>query len=184
MLQKICKILMRIGGWTGENYKPPYKKCIIVGAPHTSAWDFVWAWIYYTSIGGKMSFLIKKEFFFWPLGFFIRRMGGIPIDRSKGANVIRQSVKLFEERESLQLAITPEGTRKRTKNWKAGFHAIARQAKVPVFLSSFDWGQKFMTPGDEFQISDDYREDIKRIKDYYREKGIRGKHPEQFTTEY
>ncbi len=184
MLQKICKILMRLGGWKGKDFKPPYKKCVIVGAPHTSAWDFVWGWIYYTSIGGKMNFLIKKEFFFWPVGFFVRKMGGIPIDRSKGANVIRQTVKLFEERDVLLLAITPEGTRKRTKKWKAGFHTIAKQANVPVFLSSFDWGRKYMTPGDQFELSDDYEQDIRRIKDYYREKGVRGKHPEQFTTEY
>ena len=183
-MKQICKLIFRLSGWKADGVVAPDKKCIIIGVPHTSAWDFIWAWVYYTSLGGKMNFLIKKEFFFWPLGYFIRKMGGIPIDRSKGANVIRQSINLFSEHENFQLAITPEGTRKRTKNWKAGFHTIAKNANVPVYLTSFDWGRKQMTIWGKFNLSDDYKEDIKRMKDFYREKGIKGKFPENFSTEH
>lgn len=124
--------------------------------------------------------LIKKEFFFWPVGFLLRKMGGIPTDRSKGANLIRQVIKQFNERDYMHLAITPEGTRKRTKNWKAGFHTIARNANVPVYVVSFDWGRKVVTLWGEFELTDNAAEDIKRLKAFYCEKGVKGKHPENF----
>lgn len=184
MIKRICKLLLKLYGWKSDNVPAPKGKCIMIGVPHTSSLDFIWSWIYYTSLGGKINFMIKKEFFFWPIGFFIRKMGGIPIDRAKGANVIRQSIQQFNERDNMQLAIAVEGTRKRTKRWKAGFHTIAQKANVPVYLSSFDWGRKQMTLWGKFDLTNDYKEDIKRMKDFYREKGIQGRNPELFTTEY
>lgn len=184
MMQGFCKILLKLMGWKSFGEKVKEKKCIIIGVPHTSAWDFVISWVFYKSIGGNANIIVKKEFFFWPIGFFVRKMGGIPINRARGANVIRQIVKLFNEREYMQLAITPEGTRKRSKNWKGGFHTIAKQANVPVYLSSFDWGRKELNIYGSFALTDDYKEDIKRIKDFYREKGVQGRFPAQFTTDY
>lgn len=183
-MKNFCKFLMRILGWKAHGTVVPENKCIIIGVPHTSAWDFVMSWIFYTSMGGKANVLVKKEFFFWPVGYFVRKMGGIPIDRSKGANVIRQTVHQFNEREYMHLAMTPEGTRKRVTNWKAGFYTIAKSANVPVYLGSFDWGRKQMSIWEKFELTDDYKEDIKRMKDFYREKGVRGKFPELFTTDY
>ena len=183
-MKRFCSFLLKIMGWKSYGTEVPEKKCIIIGVPHTSAWDFVLSWIFYTSLGGKASVLIKKEFFFWPIGYFVKKMGGIPIDRSKGANVIRQTVKLFEEREYMHLALTPEGTRERTTKWKAGFHTIAKNANVLVYLGGFDWGRKQMSIFEKFELTDDYKEDIKRMKDFYREKGVKGKFPEKFTTDY
>jgi 1-acyl-sn-glycerol-3-phosphate acyltransferase len=183
-MQQICKLLLKLLGWKsyGEAVQEP--KCIIIGVPHTSSWDFIISWIFYTSKGGKAKILIKKEFFFWPVGYFLRKMGGVPIDRSKGANVIRQTIQLFNENQHVHLAITPEGTRKRTKNWKAGFYTIAQNTGASVYLSSFDWGKKEITIWKKFELTNDHKEDIKRMKDFYREKGVQGKFPDQFTTEY
>lgn len=184
MLQQICKILLKLLGWTGDGFLIPDKKCILLGAPHTSSLDFVISYIYYTSIGGKMNIMIKKEFFFWPVGFFLRKMGGIPIDRSKGANVIRQTIQAFQENDEFRLALTPEGTRKRVDNWKAGFHIIARAADIPVYVGSFDWGERKVNIYHKFELTSNSKADIKRLKDFYREKGIKGKYPELFSTEY
>jgi 1-acyl-sn-glycerol-3-phosphate acyltransferase len=183
-MQKISAFLLRLLGWKINGFVVPEPKCIIIGVPHTSAWDFVISYLFYTSMGGRASVLVKKEFFFWPAGFFVRKMGGVPIDRSKGANVIRQTVHLFKTLGHLHLAMTPEGTRKRTKRWKAGFHTIAKMADVPVYLGSFDWGRKEMSIWEKFELTDDPQADIRRMKDFYREKGIQGKFPENFTTEY
>jgi 1-acyl-sn-glycerol-3-phosphate acyltransferase len=180
MTEQICKFLLKLAGWKPVGSVIPVRKCIISGAPHTSSWDFVISWLFYRSIGGKANVLIKKEFFFWPVGFLLRKMGGIPTDRSKGANLIRQVIKQFNERDYMHLAITPEGTRKRTKNWKAGFHTIARNANVPVYVVSFDWGRKVVTLWGEFELTDNAAEDIKRLKAFYCEKGVKGKHPENF----
>jgi len=184
MKKRICAFLLRLLGWKANGFVVPEKKCIIIGVPHTSAWDFIVSYLFYGSIGGKANILIKKEFFFWPIAYFMRKMGGLPIDRSKGSDVIRQIVQLFNERETMHLAIAPEGTRKRTSKWKGGFHTIAKSANIPVYLGSFDWGRKQVSIWGKFEISDNYHEDIKRMKDFYREKGISGKYPEQFTTDY
>jgi 1-acyl-sn-glycerol-3-phosphate acyltransferase len=110
-------------------------------------------------------------------------MGGVPIDRSKGANVIRQTIQLFNDRDYFPLALTQEGTRKKTTRWKAGFYIIATEAKVPVYLGSFDWGRKEITIGHKFELSDDSKKDIERMKAFYREKGVAGKFPDQFSAE-
>jgi len=184
-MKRIAKFLLRILGWTPVyEGMPNEKKCIIIGVPHTSAWDFVISWLYYASDGRTANVLVKKEFFFWPLGYFVRKMGGFPIDRSKGANVIRQTIQLMKENDYVHLALTPEGSRKLTKKWKAGFHIIARETGVPVYLGAFDWGRKEISIKDKFEITDDVNADIKRMKDYYRKRGVKGKYPEKFTTEY
>jgi 1-acyl-sn-glycerol-3-phosphate acyltransferase len=183
-LDKICVLILRWAGWRSAGVAVPEPKCIIVGAPHTSGWDFVMSWIFYRSLGGRANVLIKKEFFVWPLGYLLRMMGGIPVDRSKGTNVVRQVIKLFNERERMHLAITPEGTRRLTKRWKAGFHTMARTANIPVYMVSFNWGRKEMTLWGKFELTDDAKADINRMKDFYREKGVQGKHPENFSTEH
>ena len=184
MMQRFCKFLLKLLGWKSFGEAVKENKCILVGVPHTSGWDFIISWIYYTSLGGKANVLIKKEFFFWPLGLILRKMGGIPVNRTKGANVLRQTIHLFKKREFMHLAITPEGTRKRTKNWKAGFHTIPRSANIPFYPTTFDWGRKELRIWEQFDITDDAKADIKRLKDFIREKNVTGKHPERFTTEY
>ena len=183
-MKRISAFLLRLLGWKVEGSVAPEPKCIIIGVPHTSSWDFVISYLFYASLGGKASIMVKKEFFFWPADWFVRKMGGVPIDRSKGANVIRQAVHLFNTMDHLHLAMTPEGTRKRVVRWKAGFHSIAKLAGVPVYLGSFDWGRKVVTIGEKFEITEDAQADIRCMKDHYREKGIRGRFPENFTTEY
>ena len=182
-MKNICKFLLKIMGWRSVGSKVTDPKCILVGAPHTSGWDFLISWIFYTSLGGTASIVIKKEFFFWPVGWILKKMGGIPTDRSKGSNVVRQIINQFNERDHMHLAITPEGTRKRTKKWKAGFHTIARSVGIPVYLVSFDWGRKTVTIWGKMELTDDAKADIRTMKAFYREKGVQGKHPDQFTTE-
>jgi 1-acyl-sn-glycerol-3-phosphate acyltransferase len=110
-------------------------------------------------------------------------MGALPVDRTKGSNVIRQTIHLVENSEQVHLAIAPEGTRKRTTKWKAGFHIIAKETGIPVYLGYFDWGKKRVSAGERFEITDDAAADIRRMKDYYKEMGIVGKFKDEFTTD-
>lgn len=183
-MKEICRFLMKLLGWTVVGDAAPVPKCIIIGVPHTSAWDFVISYLFYASKGAVANILIKKEFFFWPLGFFVKKMGGLPIDRSKGANVIRQTIQLINDSDRIHLAMTPEGTRSLNKRWKAGFHFLAKETGIPVYLGYFDWGRKQVSVGELFELSDDAQADIKRMKDFYREKGVKGKFPDMFTTDY
>ena len=182
-MKTICQFLMKLWGWKAVNGVMPHDKAIIIGVPHTSAWDFLISFIYYTSVGGVANIVIKKEFFFWPLGYFLKKMGGIPIDRSKGVTVAKQIIAEMNSREVMHIGITPEGTRELTRRWKSGFHTIAKATGATVYLGFFDWGKKEVGWIDTLELTDDPREDIKRMKAYYREKGINGKHPELFSME-
>lgn len=163
---------------------PPIEgpKGIILGVPHTSAWDFVISWIYYTSVGGKASVMVKKEFFWGPLAPLMRSLGGVPVDRKRGATVAKQMIDAMNKAEKMHLAIAPEGTRQLTEKWKTGFHTIAKACDVPVYLGYFDWGRKQISRGERFELTDDAQADLKRIRQIYKEMGLKGKHPELFTT--
>jgi 1-acyl-sn-glycerol-3-phosphate acyltransferase len=157
-------------------------KCIIIGAPHTSLWDFIISILFYTKIGGKAYVLVKKEFFVWPVGRLLKHMGAIPVDRSKGASLAKQVVNAFHVCETMHLAIAPEGTRKPTAKWKGGFHTIAKAVHVPIYFAYFDWGKKEIGMAEEFIPSDDQQADLKRVRQWYKDKGVRGKYPQNFIT--
>ena len=94
-----AKRILHLMGWKGMDEAIPAPKCIILGAPHTSIWDFVISWLYYRSVGGNAKVMIKKGFFKWPLGPILRHLGGIPVDRSSGggAHLVRQMIAEFEK---------------------------------------------------------------------------------------
>jgi len=180
-MQSICRFLLKLLGWKAVNGVMPHKKAIIIGVPHTSAWDFIISYLYYTSVGGVANIVIKKEFFFWPVGFFLRKAGAIPIDRSKGASVVKQIIAEMNKREVMHLAITPEGTREKTNRWKAGFHTIAKSTGAVIYLGFFDFGRKQIGWIDTLELTDNPQDDIKRMKAYYRTRGLVGKHPDMST---
>ena len=169
-------------GWKSVGAPIPVPKGIVLGAPHTSVWDFIVSYIFYTSIGGKASVLIKEELFVWPIKGLLKRVGGIPVNRSKGTSIAKQVIDAFNTHETLHVAIAPEGTRKPTTHWKGGFYTIAKAAGVPVYLGYFDWGKKEVGLVEELVLSDDQQADIKRVRQWYKNKGVVGKYPKNFVT--
>ncbi|NLA15326.1 MAG: acyltransferase [Bacteroidales bacterium] len=179
--QNICAfILTRIMGWKMIGHVVQEPKCIILGAPHTSMWDFVVSYLYYTSLGGKANIIVKSDVFKWPLKSVLLWAGAIPVNRGKGASFTRHLIEAVRNQEQVHLAMTPEGTRKATKKWKAGFHTLARALDIPVYYGYFDWGKKEIGIDKQVLITDDAKEDMKRIKQWYIDKGVVGKHPERF----
>ena len=155
MWRKFCGFLLKIWGWTPVGGTAPDDKCILLGAPHTSIWDFVVSYLFYKSVGGDALCMVKEEFFKWPvLGWVIRKMGGIPVNRKNPSSIVLSVIHEMEKREKFHLAIAPEGTRKPVKRWKAGFHIIAKETGVPVYISYFDWGTKRVGIYQKFEISD------------------------------
>lgn len=181
-MKYIARLILKILGWKYEPNPAPVPKCIILGVPHTSGWDFIISYFYYQAIGGKAYVMVKKEFFKGPLAPIVRAMGGIPVDRGRGAGAVKQVIDKINNSETLHLAIAPEGTRKLTKNWKTGFHTIARACNIPVYMGYYDWGIKKIGVGTEIKLTDDAQADLKRIRQHYKDQGIKGKHPECFTT--
>ncbi len=183
-MQQIARFWLKVLGWKPMSPIMPHKKAIIIGVPHTSAWDFIISWLYYTSIGGVAHVVIKKEFFFWPLGYFLRKAGGIPVDRKKGGPIAKQIIDKMNSTDGVfHLAMTPEGTRKLTKRWKAGFHTIARATGAAVYLGYFDFGKKEIGWFRTLELTDDAQADIEQMKAFYRTTDIRGKFPHLTTFE-
>lgn len=179
MLQKLChRVLFSWMGWHENVTVERPAKCIICVAPHTSNWDFFIGKIYYTSIGLTSNFLMKKEWFFWPLGPLFRRMGGIPVCRSKHTSLTDQMAAAATEAASFSLAVTPEGTRSRVTHWKKGFYFIALKANLPILLYGIDYRRKTVECTRVLHPSGDVDKDMRIIMDYYR--GFSARHPGKF----
>lgn len=181
-LQKFCAFALKALGWTAVDPPVPEEKCVILGVPHTTIWDFVISLLYYTSVGGKAYCMIKKEFFFWPLGPVLRKLGGVPVDRSNGAQVVLSVVHEMNKAKTMHLALAPEGTRKKTARWKTGYHKIATAVGCPVYLGYFDWGTKRVGRGQKFELSGDAMADTEKIQQIYESMHLTGRHPENFIT--
>lgn len=179
-MRYLMKFFLWLTGWKVINGLVPVPKCIVLGVPHTSLWDFVVSWAFYKSLGGQPNILVNKKFFFWPVGYLLNYMGAIPLDISKGASSIKQILAEIKKRKILHLAIAPEGTRKPTANWKGGFHTIARLANIPVYCAVFDWGRKEIGVIEQIEMTKDMNADIRRIRQWYKNRGVIGKHPERF----
>ena len=180
-MRTICKFLLKLLGWTAMDGPVEEDKAIILGVPHTSAWDFLISYLFYTSVGGKAYIMIKKEIFLGPLTPMLKALGGVPVDRKKGAAITLQVIHAMNSAKKMHLAIAPEGTRKATTRWKTGFHTIARACNVPVYLGYFDWKTKRVGRGVRFELTDDAREDLKRIREHYAAMDMEGRHKGMYT---
>ena len=180
MFRQICHtLLFRWGGWKEEVDQPRPAKCIICIAPHTSNWDFLIGKSYYTALGLTSNFLMKKEWFFWPLGPIFKAMGGIPVWRSKHSSITDILAEQAKERETFKLCITPEGTRSLNPEWKKGFYFIAVKARIPILLYGCDYERKLIECTHSFIPSGDLEKEMREIKLYF--KDYKGKHPELFS---
>jgi 1-acyl-sn-glycerol-3-phosphate acyltransferase len=133
---------------------------------------------FYKAIGGKPHVLMKKEWFFFPLKYFLTSLGAVPVDRKKKTSISAQMVEIFDSRNHFQLAIAPEGTRKRNAQWKTGFYYIALNAYVPITLAYIDYSKKEVGVKKIFYPTGNVISDIEEIKNYYKE--VQAKYPKKF----
>ena len=174
--------LLKWTGWKVDISAPWKDKCVICVAPHTSNWDFILGLLAYRSLGRRANFLMKKFWFFFPLKYLLKALGGIPVYRSdKGSGLTDQIIHDFKSNSYLNLAITPEGTRKATDKWRTGFLRIAIEADVPVMLGVIDYSSKTIIIREEFKPSSDINEDMAFITKYYSGFIDAAKYPEKFT---
>ncbi|MDR3195084.1 MAG: 1-acyl-sn-glycerol-3-phosphate acyltransferase [Tannerella sp.] len=178
MRKKISRWLLARLGWTMGSSGNDMPKCVVCLAPHTSNFDFLVGQLFGVAIGRRTSFLIKKEWFFPPLGLLFRTMGGIPVNRGKHMSRTEQLAGEFRRRKSFWLVITPEGTRRKVDEWKRGFYYIALKAQVPIQMAYIDYGRKELGIGTTFYPTGNADADIQTIRSYYR--GMRGRHRERF----
>ncbi len=177
-MQKISQLIYRIIGWKAIYTVVEPAKSIICVAPHTSNWDFVIGKFFYWSLNKESNFMMKKSWFFFPLGLLLYGMGGVAIDRSKKTSVTDQIAAEFDRHDQFHVAITPEGTRKLVKKWKMGFYHIAVKANVPIQLGYIDYAKKEMGITQLFYPTGDEKADMEKIYSFY--KDVTARHPQNF----
>jgi 1-acyl-sn-glycerol-3-phosphate acyltransferase len=170
LLRYLSKLYLHIGGWQVVGQLPDIPKFVVVGAPHTSNWDFVMFLALAFILKGDLRYMGKKEIFRWPVAGFFRWCGGVPVDRSKHHGLVDQTVQAIKEAEGFQLVITPEGTRSKVGKWKRGFYYIAQKADIPVVAGYVDSCTKTCGIGPTFTLTDDMDADIKCIQAFFKDK--------------
>ena len=172
MMKTISKWILSAMGWRLGKIEPEVKKCVLCVAPHTSNWDLIIGELFYTSLGRRAGFLIKKEWFFFPFNLLFKSIGGVPVDREKNTSITEAMAAEFEKRDYFNLAVTPEGTRKKVTKWKRGFYYIALKAGVPIQLVYIDYAKKEAGFFETFYPTGDEDGDISYITGLY--KGLTG----------
>lgn len=178
-MRKIIAFFLKRNGWDIVIKTEIPRKCILCVAPHTSNWDFIIAISLYKLVGEDPHFLMKRDWFFFPLKYLLRSLGGIPVNRDKKTSLTQQMVELFGKEDAFQLAIAPEGTRKKNAQWKTGFYHIALAANIPITLAYLDYGKKEIGVEQIFYPTGNVEKDIEEIKNYY--KNVQPKYPEKFS---
>lgn len=154
-------------GWTVEGAAVEPRKFVIIAAPHTSNWDFVYFVGASKRLNLNLSFMGKKSLFRWPFGRMMREMGGIPVDRSKSGNYVDAMIDEFAKRSEFMLTIAPEGTRGKVRQWRTGFYHIAVGAGVPLVCGLMDYKRKVVGLGPAIWPTGDYAKDMEQVTAYY-----------------
>ncbi len=173
------RVALKAFGWRLEGTFPDLPKFVVVGAPHTSNYDFLVTMATLFALGADAKWLAKHSLFRPPLGVLFRWMGGIPVNRGVQSGVVTASVAAFAEREALILCVAPEGTRSGVRSWRTGFYHIAVGARVPIVPCSADYATRVVRIGAPHLTTGDQEEDFARIRAFFR--GVRGKHPPRRT---
>jgi len=158
---------MRLIGWRVDGKLPDLPKFVLIGAPHTSNWDFVLFLGFVFALRANVHFMGKAELFRFPIGWFFRYCGGIPVDRKKSTGMVDQMVDVYNKADMFILGIAPEGTRHHVTEWKRGFYHIAKSAGVPVVMAVLDGKHKTVRIGQVFHPTDDIEADMKTIQGYF-----------------
>lgn len=168
MVRRLLLAMYRVRGWRALGQVPEPRRFILIAAPHTSNWDFVNFLGLTADLGLRAHFMGKLSLFKWPIGGFMKQMGGIPVDRRNSGNVVQQMVDEFARRAEFMLTVAPEGTRGKTAKWRTGFYQIALAAKVPMVVGFMDYGTKTGGLGPLIWPSGDFRADMLKVLEVYR----------------
>jgi len=180
--QWVAQSLLAFFGWRIEYDAPNLPKLLLIGAPHTSNWDFVLTLVTFFALSVRISWMAKHTFFRWPFKGILAWLGGIPVNRNSKHGVVDQTVQAFDTRDKFILALTPEGTRTKVNKWKTGFYHMAQGARVPIVLVRFDYGRKVLGVGPTIEPSGDLTADMTQIQAVFAP--IKGKNPRHGVSEY
>jgi hypothetical protein len=180
-VQRLSGWLLRIAGWRVRGAYPHVPKLVIIVAPHTSNWDFIVGLLAGWATGLLQDyphgFLMKASLDRWPFGPAMRRLGGIPVARTRPEHSVERAAEAFGRHDRFVLALAPEGTRKPHTHWRSGFWHIARRAGVPVVPAALDYARREVRIGVPLALTGGAEADMAALREFY--EGARG-----FTAEY
>ena len=159
--------LYRRQNWTIIGGPPATRRCVLVSAPHTSNWDFVFFVGVTHELGVLPGFMGKDTLFKWPFTRFLHDMGGVPVVRSSSHNYVEQMIDEFARRTELMLVVAPEGTRKGSAKWKSGFYHIAYGARVPIIPAWVNHQTRQGGLGPAIMPTGNYRADMEKIAAFF-----------------
>lgn len=178
-MKKTAAFILRCFGWRVDAFTPPERKYVLIVAPHTSNWDFVIGRLAFWTKSLPARFMIKKEFFRFPIGGLLKALGGLPVERGAGGGrAVEEAVRLLQTHASMALILTPEGTRRRNPHWKKGFYYIAQAAQVPLYMGYIDYKEKVCRIVGQMPVSGDLAADSRWLRETYA--GITARYPTQF----
>jgi 1-acyl-sn-glycerol-3-phosphate acyltransferase len=170
----IARAFWTLSRWKFVSEPAPTRPTVLVGAPHTSNWDFVLMLAIAWRLGIDVHWLGKHSLFSGWRGPIMRSLGGIPVDRSDPSRIVTEVIARVEAGEVFGLVITPDGTRSGHTHWKSGFHRIAMATGMPVTLGFLDSATGTTGLGPTVEMSGDIGADMNRIRAFYADKhGIR-----------
>ncbi|MFN3163847.1 MAG: 1-acyl-sn-glycerol-3-phosphate acyltransferase, partial [Pseudohongiellaceae bacterium] len=167
---------LKLVGWHARGEELAHQRFVLIGAPHTSNWDFPLMLLVVLKLRLRVYWMGKHTLFPWGLGWLMKWLGGIPINRSASHNVVNETVRQYRENDELVVLIPPEGTRKKVERWKTGFYHIAHLAEVPILMGYVDADNKEAGFADFFQPTGDLDRDLAEIRAFYATK--KGLNPE------
>ncbi|MDD9890577.1 MAG: lysophospholipid acyltransferase family protein [Gammaproteobacteria bacterium] len=174
ILRGISIVVLKLIGWKTRGEELEHQRFVLIGAPHTSNWDFPLMLMVVLKLRLRVFWMGKHTLFPFPFGGLMKWLGGIPIDRSASHNVVNETVRQYKQHDELVILIPPEGTRSKVTKWKTGFYHIANLASVPILLGYVDAGNKEAGFADFFTPSGDAEKDMDEIRDFYsKKKGLR-----------
>jgi 1-acyl-sn-glycerol-3-phosphate acyltransferase len=166
-LISVATTVLNLIGWKMVGEWPDLKKMVVIGAPHSTAWDGIIGLFAKVAMDLHIVFMGKQEAFFWPLGPLLKWLGGLPVNRKAPGGIAEQIAKQLTDAEQMWFVLAPEGTRKAVTHWKTGFWKIAKQANLPVVCLYFDYPSKTIGVGKVFELTNDMDADIAAIRQWY-----------------
>lgn len=176
MIQHLAALVLRLVGWKPEGEHPASRRYVLIAAPHTSNWDLALLLLFAQVYGVRVNWMGKHTLFRGPMGWFMRKVGGVPVRRDRSNSLVTQMADVIENSDRIALTVPAEGTRGYTSHWKSGFYHIARAANVPVVLGFLDYSRKRGGFGPEVVLTGDVREDMNEIRSFYA--GKQGRYPD------
>ncbi len=170
LLRLLAILILKLIGWTSIGSKVSVPKYVLIGAPHTSNWDFPLMLMVVLELRLQLFWMGKHTLFPFPFSGIMKWLGGIPINRTKSHNVVYDIVGQFKSNENFVVLVPPEGTRLKVSEWKTGFYHIANNARVPILMGYVNAEKKEAGFANFFYPTGDLESDMKEIRSFYAQK--------------